>query len=147
MPWEPSTVSNMPSLITDVPTTVPTTHGMRYSRATMAQWLRTPPVSDTTALTVENREVQGGMVISHTRTSPGCTLLASDRLRTTFARPCTVPREAPVPVMTSGSLLGSTGTPSIFLRTASSQGSALGGGCSPIAAGGMTRAHAAMSAL
>ena len=84
----------MPSLITDVPTTVPTTHGMRYSRETMAQWLRTPPVSDTTALTVENREVQAGMVISHTRISPGCTLLASDRLRTTLARPCTVPGEA-----------------------------------------------------
>ena len=56
----------MPSLRTELPTTVPTTHGMRYARETMAQWLRTPPVSETTALAVEKRGVQAGIVISQT---------------------------------------------------------------------------------
>src|SRR5919108_5484760 len=142
IPWEPSTVRSMPSLRTVVPTTVPTTHGMRYSRETMAQWLRTPPVSEITALAVENSGVQAGIVISQTRISPDWTLLASDRLWTTVARPWTVPGEAPMPVITSGSRLGSTGTPSIFLKIASSQGSLLGGGGSPIVGGGMIRDHA-----
>src|SRR6267143_6861426 len=48
-----------------------------------------PPVSDTTALAVENRGVQAGMVMAHTRMSPAWTLLASGKLCTTFARPCT----------------------------------------------------------
>jgi hypothetical protein len=95
-----------------------------------------PAVSDTTALTVENREVQVGMVISQIRMSPGCTLLASERSCITFARPCTVPGEAPVAVIGLGSQLGSGGTPSIFLGIASSQGSSLGGGGTPIVGGG-----------
>lgn len=45
----------MPSCRTDVPTAVLTTHGMPYSRLTIAQWLSTPPVSATTALAIENR--------------------------------------------------------------------------------------------
>ena len=50
MPLDPSTVTVMPSFISAVPTAVPTTQGRRYSRATMAQWLRMPPVSATTAM-------------------------------------------------------------------------------------------------
>src|SRR5262245_6264551 len=61
-------------------------------------------------------------------------------------RPCTVPGAALVPVMTSGSRLGSGGIPSIFLRTASSKGSSLGGGGAPITGGGMILDHANMSA-
>ena len=49
----------------------PTTAGMPYSRATTAQWLRTPPVSVTTAATVANSGVHGGAVVSATRMSPG----------------------------------------------------------------------------
>ena len=41
----------MPSLITAVPAIFPTTHGIRYSRLTIAQWLNTPPVSATTSVT------------------------------------------------------------------------------------------------
>ena len=37
IPLDPSTVSVIPSFMTDVPTTVLTTHGRRYSRETMAQ--------------------------------------------------------------------------------------------------------------
>ena len=53
---------------------VPTTAGMPYSRATTAQWLRMPPVSDTTAAAVANSGVHGGAVVSTTSTSRGCSL-------------------------------------------------------------------------
>src|SRR5262245_66658973 len=119
---------------------------MRYSRATMAQWLRMPPVSDTTALAVENRGVQAGMVMSHTRMSPAWTLLASGRLCTTFARPCTVPGEALVPMMTSGARLGSGGIPSILLRTAFAKGASLGGGGARLAGCGVNMELARVAA-
>src|SRR5579884_902230 len=128
----------MPSLSTLVPTIVPTTHGRPYSRETIAQWLSTPPVSATTAETVENSGVQGGIVISHTSTSPGSILLASVRLRTTFTRAFTVPRDAGMPAITSVSRLGSGGTPNIFM-SANANGSigASGGGGAPMTGTGM----------
>src|SRR5437773_2104667 len=83
-----------------VPTIVPTTHGMPYSRATVAQWLSTPPLSATTAPIVLNRTLQGGSVISQTRIWPGSTVLASSRLRATLARPRAEPGDAGVPRIT-----------------------------------------------
>src|SRR5262249_52253308 len=53
-PFVPWTVMVMPSLITSLPTRVPTTHGRWNSRATIAQWLRMPPESATMPLTVAN---------------------------------------------------------------------------------------------
>ena len=54
-----------------VATPVPTTAGIRYSRATTAQWLRTPPVSVTTAAAVPKSGVHGGAVVTVTMMSPG----------------------------------------------------------------------------
>ena len=68
IPLEASTVSSMPSLITEVPTVVPTTQGRRYSRETTAEWLRTPPVSETTALTVEKGRHPLSRALGLTRT-------------------------------------------------------------------------------
>jgi hypothetical protein len=70
MPRVPSTVTVMPSRRTCVPTCVPTTAGRPNSRATIAQWHKTPPESATIALTVANRGTQVGTVISHTMMSP-----------------------------------------------------------------------------
>jgi len=53
-PLRPSTVTTSPSRIRRVPFCVPTTHGIRYSRATIAQCESTPPESATAALTIEN---------------------------------------------------------------------------------------------
>src|SRR5205823_14170867 len=105
-PLVPSTVTVMPSRMVVVPTRVPTTAGSPNSRATIAQWLRMPPESATTPLTVANSGTHGGTVISQTMMSPCWSLLASINERTTFAVPCTVPGEAATPVMMLGSLLG-----------------------------------------
>src|SRR5256714_15601535 len=139
IPREPSTVIFIPSLITDVPIMVPTTQGMRYSRATMAQCERIPPVSATTALAVLNSGVHGGSVISHTRTSPACSFEASSSERTTLAVAVTVPGEAATPLMMLGSVLGSTGRPKKRTIT-STTGSPEGGGGGPLNGGGTTRA-------
>ena len=56
-----------------------------------------PPVSATTALTVENRGVHGGIVISQTMMSPFRSLEPSDRVFTTLTVPCTTPADAPMP--------------------------------------------------
>src|SRR4051812_50169530 len=69
----------------------PTTAGMRYSRATTAQWLRMPPVSVTTAAAVANSGVHGGDVVSATSTSPGRRRAAAARERATPARPRPTP--------------------------------------------------------
>src|SRR3954469_3744625 len=74
-----------------VPSPVPTTAGMPYSRATTAQWLRMPPVSDTTAAAVANRGVHGGAVVAATSTSWGDSLCASAREDSTRAVPTTLP--------------------------------------------------------
>ena len=72
--------------------------------------------------------------------------LASERRRTTLARPCTVPGEAAMPVMTSASRLGSGGMPNIFMSP-TPKGSSLGGGGSPMIAAGMTCDHISISDL
>ena len=70
MPASPSTSIICPFLIVAVAAPVPTTAGMRYSRATTALWLRMPPVSVTTAAAVAKSGVHGGAVVSATSTSP-----------------------------------------------------------------------------
>src|SRR4051812_7636411 len=112
---------------------------MRYSRATMAQCERMPPVSATTALAVLNSGVHGGRVISQTRTSPACSFDASSSERTTLAVAVTVPGEAATPLMMLGSALGSTGRPKNRTMT-STTGSSDGGGGGPMYGGGTTRA-------
>jgi hypothetical protein len=52
VPASPSTSTSWPSWSSAVAFPVPTTAGMPYSRATSAQWLRMPPVSETTAAAV-----------------------------------------------------------------------------------------------
>src|ERR1700690_4191217 len=77
VPASPSTSSSCPSWKVVVAQPVPTTAGMRYSRATTALCDNTPPVSVTTAQAVANSGVQGGTVDSATSTDPACSLLAS----------------------------------------------------------------------
>jgi len=64
---------------------------MPYSRATTAQWLRMPPVSDTTAAAMANRGVHGGAVVAATSTSWGCSLRASAKQNRTRAVPTALP--------------------------------------------------------
>ncbi len=47
------------------------TAGMPYSRATMLEWLRGPPMSVTIALADENNGVHAGVVVTATKTLPG----------------------------------------------------------------------------
>ena len=53
-----------------VATDVPTTHGMPYSRLTVAAWVSEPPPSHTQAPMIANAGVQLGDVASVTRISP-----------------------------------------------------------------------------
>jgi hypothetical protein len=62
VPVSPSTSISWPSVICAVAFPVPTTAGMPYSRTTTAQWLRMPPVSETTAAAVAKSGVHGGAV-------------------------------------------------------------------------------------
>ena len=61
--------------------------GASNSRATIAQWLSTPPTSETTAPAIENSGTHGGSVISHTMISPSSRSPASSSERTTRAVP------------------------------------------------------------
>src|SRR5579859_3787040 len=100
-PSSPSTSSIWPSRMMAVAEPVPTTAGMPYSRATMAQWLRMPPESVTMAATVAKSGVQGVAVVSATSTSPRRSLPASSNDRSTLAGPRTRPDEPGCPVTTS----------------------------------------------
>src|SRR4028119_1145290 len=103
MPASPSTSIICPFLIVAVAAPVPTTAGMRYSRATTAQWLRMPPVSVTTAAAGARRGarrggggrggVHAGAVVSATSTSPSWSPAVAERDRSTLARPRTTPGE------------------------------------------------------
>jgi hypothetical protein len=59
-----------PVLIREVATDVPTTHGMPYSRLTVAAWVSEPPPSQTQAPMMAKAGVQFGEVASVTRISP-----------------------------------------------------------------------------
>ena len=76
-------------LISDVPTFVPTTAGIWYSRATIAVCDRMPPWSVTTAEAMPKSGVQGGIVAGQTRISPVLQPLASSSERITRAVPVT----------------------------------------------------------
>lgn len=80
-----------PSWIRSVHRGTATTQGTPYSRATMAQWARTPPVSATMAATRPNSGDHADDVILQTSTSPLSILAASPRVLTTFASARTRP--------------------------------------------------------
>src|SRR5690606_32653191 len=61
-PVDPSTLISGPGRSRRVPSPVPMTAGRPYSRATIAAWEPTPPVSATTAAARWNRGVQAGLV-------------------------------------------------------------------------------------
>ena len=67
------------------------TAGMPSSRATIAAWLWTAPVSQTTAAALRNSGVQDGSVIGQTSTSPGSSPRGSAGSRITRAGPDAVP--------------------------------------------------------
>src|ERR1700730_6200677 len=104
IPWSPSTSTMSPSRMVAVALPVPTTAGIPYSRATMAQWDRTPPASVTIAAAAANNCVQGAEVVSATRTSPRRSLLESERERRTFAGPRARPGEPALPCTSRASL-------------------------------------------
>ena len=82
-------LSIVPVAMKSVAPRMPVTAGMPYSRATVAAWLRRPPVSTTTPAAGRKSGVQGASVTGATRISPG-RMVASEApsaLRTTRARP------------------------------------------------------------
>jgi hypothetical protein len=91
----PCTSITCPSLMTAVAVPVPTTAGRKYSRATTALWLRTPPLSVTSAAVRANRGVHDGRVYSVTcilgvRSLQGVSDIrrVSDRVRACFCPSC-----------------------------------------------------------
>ena len=74
---------------------------MPYSRATIELWLSGPPMSVTTAAARANNDVQAGVVMPATSTSPGCSRAKSAGPSSTRATPVTRPLLAPIPVSTS----------------------------------------------
>ena len=118
----------IPSLMVVVPTCVPTTAGRRNSRATMAQWLRMPPESATTAFTVANSGTHVGTVISHTIMSPCWSLLASSERAHHLRRALRRARRRRDTADDAGSVLGSSGrNPSILSTRAMKNGSGSAG--------------------
>ena len=90
-----------PLVIRRVATPVPSTAGMPYSRATIELWLSGPPISVTTAAARANSEVQAGVVMLATSTSPSCNCPKSVGPPSTLAVAVTRPALAPIPVSTS----------------------------------------------
>ena len=74
VPAVPSTVIMSPSEIRVVATWVPTTQGIAYSRAQIAECESSPPMSVTTPPAIAKRGVQGGAVLRQTRISPACSV-------------------------------------------------------------------------
>src|SRR5207249_3846039 len=69
-PAFPSTRTRAPSAMRLVASRVPTTPGMPYSRATMAEWERRPPLSVTIAPRSGRRMLNASVVETVTSTSP-----------------------------------------------------------------------------
>ena len=91
-------------MMRDVATDVPTTHGMPYSRLTMAAWVSEPPPSHTQPAMRAKAGVQLGEVASHDQDLALLEVRNSSVADTiTLARPCTVPAEAGKPVSTVAS--------------------------------------------
>ncbi len=74
---------------------------MPYSRATIELWLSGPPMSVTTAAAMANSEVQAGVVMLATSTSPGTIEPKSSGPDSTRAVAVTTPALAAVPLITS----------------------------------------------
>src|SRR5829696_7535258 len=111
-----------------VATPVPRTAGMAYSRATMELWLKGPPTSVTTAEAIAKSDVQAGVVIPATSTSPDCIWPKSSRPERTQAGAVTWPALAAIPLMVSP--VCSSDTAGIHLLKTSTQlpfGSSCGG--------------------
>src|ERR687890_270440 len=136
MPASPSTSTACPLFIVAVADPVPTTAGMRYSRATTAQWLRMPPVSVTTAAAVAKSGVHGGGGGSATRTPSFPGPAALERDRSTLARPRTTPGEPGLPRRTPGSPEGWGGPPKNLPIARFTELSGGGPGCGVPKAGG-----------
>src|SRR5690606_39663027 len=98
VPALPSTVMRAPSRSPSIAPRTPRTAGMPYSRATIAAWDSTPPVSVTTPAAMRSSGVQAGSVYGQTRTSPGRTRAKSPGPRTILAAPVALPRLPGVPV-------------------------------------------------
>ena len=77
---------------------VPTTAGISYSRASTAGCAANPPALVTSPAIFGNSTCQAGLVISHTRMSPGWTASNSASLSTTRATPSIVPGDPATPV-------------------------------------------------
>jgi hypothetical protein len=105
----------------------------------MAQWLRTPPVSETTALAVEKRESGRHRHLADEDISgldfAGLGQIVDDRRSAMNSA-----GDAPVPVMTSGPARLHWNAKH-FPQNRLSRGSSLGGGGSPIVGGGMICDH------
>ncbi len=101
MPASPSTRILSPLAIRRVATAVPSTAGMPYSRATIELWLSGPPMSVTTPAAMANSDVQAGVVILATRTSPGSIWPNSCGPASTRARAVTCPALPPMPLITA----------------------------------------------
>jgi hypothetical protein len=67
----PSTRILCPLRMRLVATPVPSTARIPYSRATIELWLKGPPTSVTTADDIAKSDVQAGVVMPATSTSPG----------------------------------------------------------------------------
>src|SRR4029077_3468595 len=77
-PAVPSTRTRVPSAMRSVPSRVPPTPGMPYSRATIAECESRPPLSVTIAPSSGNRMLNASVVETVTRTSPWTILSKSD---------------------------------------------------------------------
>ena len=97
-PWSPSTITRAPVVSAVVPSPVPITAGMPYSRATIAACDASPPWSTTTAAARVNSGVQAGLVAGQTSTSPGCRSPNSAGPRMTRTAPAARPPPPAAPV-------------------------------------------------
>src|SRR5205823_13919562 len=102
-PAVPSTRTRVPSAMRSVASRVPTTPGMPYSRATIAECESRPPLSVTIAPWSGNRMLIASVVDSVNNTSPRSIRSNSEGLDTRRAGPSYTPRLAASPRRTSSS--------------------------------------------
>ena len=139
-PLVPSTRIVWPVRICAVARPVPTTAGSPYSRQTIAACDMTPPMSVTTALTLEKIGAQAGDVIGQTRMSPSRTRAISSTSITTRATPSTTPGDAAAPVSRpppSSALAHSCTRCVVTPQSMITAGSVIASGVAPIAGGGV----------
>src|SRR5213078_3874041 len=103
VPASPSTRTRAPSAILSVASRVPTTPGIPYSRATIAEWESKPPLSVTIAPSNGRRMLNASVVDWVTRTSPLTIRSNSAGPETRRAGPSYTPRLAASPRSTCSS--------------------------------------------